>query len=146
MQNLVDFPFTGATYEVVQTFPMRQNLPVLFVLSGDLVYFVGQLTSESVTSTVGAVFVILSTLVTLYLRFKKEGWELQRDQETKDREARRIQDEKDLHLKCKIEETRDLTERVVALERKIESLESENTELEKENKDFKRLFDRRQPG
>lgn len=137
MENLVRIHL--ASDGAASILSLRHNLPIFFVVTGDFVYFIGQLTNESVTSTVGAFFVIVSTLVSLYLRFKKESSELRRDQESKDREAKRIQDEKDLHLRGKIEEARKLIEKIQDLESKLEEMESANLTLNTEIRDLKRL-------
>lgn len=137
VENLAQLPL--ATYGAWRIFGLRHNIPIFFVVTGDFVYFLGQLTNESVTSTVGAFFVIVSTLVSLYLRFKKESSELRRDQESKDREAKRVQDEKDLHLRGQIEEARKLLVKIRQLEEKLEELEDTNESLAAENKDLKRL-------
>lgn len=137
MENLVQIHL--ASDGVARILSLRHNIPIFFVVTGDFVYFLGQLTNESVTSTVGAFFVIVSTLVSLYLRFKKESSELRRDQESKDREAKRIQDEKDLHLRGKIEEARKLIEKIQDLESKLEEMESANLTLNTEIRDLKRL-------
>lgn len=138
MQNAVDIIADPIYSSYV--IRIRNDTPLQFVFLGDFVYSLGQLTGESITSTAGALIVIASTLVSLWLRFKKEDRELQRDQEVKDREARRLQDEKDLHLKDKIEEARKLIRRIDDLETQIESLTNENETLRAKTNSFGKPF------
>lgn len=144
MHHLVDLPLVSTTYGASQglTIPMTKNIPLFFVLIGDLVYFMGQLFGNSDTSTISTFFVIVGTAVTLWFRFKREDRELQRDQDIKDQEAKRVQLEKDLHLKGKIEEAQTLILRIESLENKLDELNEENLRLKSEIRDANRRMEK----
>lgn len=107
---------------------MIRNLSLVFVLVGDALYTLGQLTNESVSSTLGALFMIASTALAIWMRFKKESREVAREQDVKDREANRVQLEKDLILQGRVAEVekmrgqiKDLQSEIFRLKKKLES-------------------------
>lgn len=84
--------------------------------AGDLVFAVGQVTSDVVTSSIGAVIVVVSTLANIYLTFKRKQTELDIETKAKYREVMRDQKEKDLRLSGRIRETAELQSAISALQ------------------------------
>lgn len=91
-------------------------------LGGDALYVTGMVSSDTVTSAVGASIVVVSTLANFYLTFKRKQTELDIETKVRYREEMRIQKEKDMRLAGRIRETTEL-------HAEIEALRAENKKL-----------------
>ncbi len=115
MESLIQMPMTFV-WSKIASGTVVTYLTLSATVGGDLLFAAGQVTNDLITSSVGAVIVVVSTLANIYVSFRRKQVELDTESKVHFREVMREQREKDLKLEGKIQDTAKLVERIRILE------------------------------